>query len=66
MMKMNTTSFAFTGLAFGGLGMFLGITMSSSIPSNPFTYGLAAALYAAIAAGVLAEVIGPVPSHHKR
>jgi small basic protein len=47
-------SFALAGLVSGGIGLLLGMTMSSSIPSTPSAYGLAAAVYAAIAAASFA------------
>lgn len=54
--KMKKESFALAGLTLGGAGLFLGMAMSSSIPSTPIVYGVASALYAAIAAGVFAGV----------
>lgn len=54
--EMKTQSFTLAGLAIGGAGLFLGMSMSSSIPSTPFIYGVAAAVYAAVAAAVFAGV----------
>lgn len=51
MKKQNLTV---AGLVFGGAGLLLGMFMSSSIPSTPSAYGLAAALYASIATAMVA------------
>lgn len=53
---MTKHIYALAGIAFGGVGLFLGIAMSSSIPGTPFVYGSAAAIYAAVAAAILAGI----------
>jgi len=47
---------AFFGVAFGGVGLFLGIAMSSAISGTPFMYGSVAAIYTAVSVAVLTGV----------
>jgi len=53
---MKNERFAIAGLAFGGIGVFLGMAMSSSVPSTPSVFGTAIAVYAAVAAAVVGGI----------
>ncbi|MDZ7770177.1 MAG: hypothetical protein U5K38_14395 [Woeseiaceae bacterium] len=54
--KMTKYTYALAGIFFGGVGLFLGIAMSSSISGTASMYGSVAAIYAAVAAAILAGV----------
>lgn len=49
---MNPRHFALAGLACGGVGLFLGLSLSSAVPSSPSVYGSVAAGYAVVVAAV--------------
>jgi hypothetical protein len=53
---MKEEGLTFAGLTLGGVGLFLGMAMSSSITSTPFVYGAASAIYMATAAAIYAGV----------
>jgi hypothetical protein len=50
---MKNEPYALAGLAFGGIGVFLGIALSSSVPNTPLVIGTAVAVYAAVVAAVI-------------
>lgn len=50
---MNQEHCALAGLACGGVGLFLGLSLSSAVPSSPFVYGSVAAGYAVVVAAVV-------------
>jgi len=50
---MMNDRFALAGFAFGGIGVFLGIALSSSVPNTPLVFGTAIAVYAAVVAAVI-------------
>jgi hypothetical protein len=53
---MKKDYLAFAGLAFGGIGISLGLAMSSAVPGTPGVLGTATGVYAALAAAILAGV----------
>ena len=53
---MKNEHYALAGLAFGGIGVLLGIALSSSVPSTPLVFGTAVAVYAAVVAAVIGGV----------
>jgi hypothetical protein len=53
---MKNAPYALAGLAFGGIGVFLGIALSSSVPSTPLVFGTAIAVYAAVVAAVVGGI----------
>lgn len=53
---MKNEHFAIAGLAFSGIGVILGIALSSSVPSTPAVFGTAIAVYAAVAAAVVGGI----------
>jgi small basic protein len=56
---MKNNPYALAGLVFGGIGVLLGIALSSSVPNTPLVFGTAVAVYAA----VVAAVIGGLRKH---
>lgn len=54
--EMPNYTYVLAGIVFGGVGLFLGLEMSSSISGTPSMYGMVAAVYAAVAAAIFAGV----------
>mgnify|MGYP006277808907 CR=1 FL=1 len=50
---MKNRGFVIAGVASSGVGLVVGIAMSSTIPSTPFVFGTTIAVYAAVAAAVV-------------
>jgi len=50
---MKNEHFTFAGIAFSGIGLILGIALSSAVPNTPAIFGTAIAVYAAVAAAVV-------------
>ena len=55
-MTIRNSYLALAGLILGGIGLFAGMAMSSPIPGGPPVYGVAAAVYSAVVAAIVAGV----------
>ena len=53
---MKNEYFTFAGIALSGIGLILGIALSSSVPSSPAIFGTAIGVYAAVAAAVVGGI----------
>jgi len=53
---MKNDHLALAGVASGGIGVSLGLALSSAVPGTPVVFGTTMAVYAAVAAAVFGGI----------